>query len=351
MKRGTPDHPKTRALARLLQLPSYAATGLLEHLWQWTARYSPDGGIGRWADAEIADGIGWEKDAGDLVRALLEARLVDDSASCRLVVHDWPEHAEDSVHRALAREARYFADGSRPKVTRLTEKERAEIEARYAAAAPPTPAHVRQDAPDVRPNAHTGRPAVAVAVTNGLPTPLPPPAPRAGEQSTDGCLGPAADGTAPPAVLTERQARVAADQIASHAAMLGVAVLSDRDVRELRRLLRRGQTTEAAEMARLEAAAAQARAQREEDEAYVAAASYAASRGGWPVLARGAIDWLERNRGPDEAEDDALERWAAGGEEQVPRGVLEQLATRIELVRRERAATAGAGGEGGRSAA
>ena len=57
MKRGTPDHPKTKRLAEMLGLARWEVVGLLESLWHYTASYSRRGNIGRWSDEEIASAI------------------------------------------------------------------------------------------------------------------------------------------------------------------------------------------------------------------------------------------------------------------------------------------------------
>ena len=132
MKRTAFGHPKITRLRRLLELPQYAVVGLLECLWHFTARHAIRGDVGKWSDEEIADGVSWPNgDAEKLITALTEARLLDPHPDHRLVVHDWYDHADDSVHRTLARRLEYFASGERPKLTRLGKQERERIEAEY----------------------------------------------------------------------------------------------------------------------------------------------------------------------------------------------------------------------------
>lgn len=341
MKRNTLGHPKTRRLAQLLgadrPLPLYQVAGILECLWQWTATYAPAGDVGRWEDRSIADGIGWEGDPGELVRALVAAGYVDEVDACRLVVHDWPAHAEDAVHMHLARATRYFADGSRPKLSKLGQKERLTVEARYAALEAES---VRTAcAHSVRGSAHTlCAPPLPLPLPLEQPSPQPPPATRAGAPPTE-----ARQPARPPgSTLSAHQARQAADRIAARAAALRLDPISDQEARELARRLRRGQTSEAGVIAELEATAAATQAERQEAQEFTAAQAYAASRGGWPVLARGVEAWLERNRGPDESEADALERWATedAETEAPPRAVLERLTVELELERRRKGRSA-----------
>lgn len=108
MKRGTPDHPKTRRLMRLLSIETWQACGILETLWHFTAKHAIRGDIGRWTDEEIAEGIGWTKDASELVSALVESRWLDRSDKYRLIVHDWHDHADDSVKKTLKNRGETF---------------------------------------------------------------------------------------------------------------------------------------------------------------------------------------------------------------------------------------------------
>jgi hypothetical protein len=106
--RGTPDHPKFVALQASLRLPRPHVVGLLELLWHFTSRYAPEGDVGRWPDAAIEGGCGWEGDHGALVSALVSCGWLDVDGEHRLVVHDWHHHADRHVRRRLA------AHGRRP---------------------------------------------------------------------------------------------------------------------------------------------------------------------------------------------------------------------------------------------
>ena len=109
MKRNAFDHPKFRRLAKLLDLPSpWAPLGIMEAISHFTAKHAIQGDIGKWSDEEIADGIGWDKEPAKLIEALVEARLFDRDRTHRLVVHDWKDHADDSVRKTLKRNGRDF---------------------------------------------------------------------------------------------------------------------------------------------------------------------------------------------------------------------------------------------------
>jgi hypothetical protein len=132
MKRSGFDHPKVGRLCKLLGVERFAAVGIVESLWHFTAKHAPAGDVGKWSDAEIAESMGWSRDAGELVKAMVDARLLDELEGARLAVHDWPEHCEDSIHCILARKTEFFADGTKPKLSRLHKSERPEIIAAYA---------------------------------------------------------------------------------------------------------------------------------------------------------------------------------------------------------------------------
>lgn len=73
------------------------ATGILERLWHTTATDAFRGDIGRLSNDEIAESVGWFGDADMIVSMLIESRWIDPHDKCRLVVHDWAEHAPNWV--------------------------------------------------------------------------------------------------------------------------------------------------------------------------------------------------------------------------------------------------------------
>lgn len=100
MKRGTPDHPKARALAARLKLRRWEVVGLLESLWHFASGYARRGDVGRHTDDEIASHLEWGGDARELVEALVATRWLDRCACHRLRIHDWPDHADQTVRRS-----------------------------------------------------------------------------------------------------------------------------------------------------------------------------------------------------------------------------------------------------------
>lgn len=92
------------------------AMGLMEALWHVTAQHAPRGDIGKLCDQDISDEMFHGGDAGELIRAFVKARLVDEDPMHRLLVHNWSKHADTYVHAQLAKRTLFFADGSRPKI-------------------------------------------------------------------------------------------------------------------------------------------------------------------------------------------------------------------------------------------
>lgn len=118
MKRGTPDHPKAAMLATTLDVPLYAALGLLECLFHLTAQYARRGDIGRYSNRIIADRCFWDGDPDTLIAALIECRWLDEHPEHRLVLHDWNVHADNTVRTALLRAKESFWNGAPPRKPR-----------------------------------------------------------------------------------------------------------------------------------------------------------------------------------------------------------------------------------------
>jgi hypothetical protein len=141
-----------KRLGKLLGIPAYGPVGIFERLCHFTAEYSPAGDVGKFSDEDIADACGWDRNPAELIDALVGASLIETEESrtsaglfvrhgSRLLVHDWSEHADDSVNNKLARRGEWFADGKRPNTKRLESKERAKCEVELDANNPHTQAH------------------------------------------------------------------------------------------------------------------------------------------------------------------------------------------------------------------
>lgn len=106
MKRGTPRHPKIYDLLQALDLPVRSRAvviGYLELLWHFTAEFAPQGDIGKFSDDRLEGAMDWGGKRGKLIEALTTSKWCDVSSRHRLLVHDWHEHADDSVKKKLVR--------------------------------------------------------------------------------------------------------------------------------------------------------------------------------------------------------------------------------------------------------
>ena len=92
MKAGTESKAKFKKLQRRLGLRQWQCVGLLESVWQVTARDAPRGDIGRLSNEDIAATIEWEGDENELVATLVATGWLDECDTHRLVVHDWHDH-------------------------------------------------------------------------------------------------------------------------------------------------------------------------------------------------------------------------------------------------------------------
>lgn len=111
MKKEAWDSPKLKRLCRRLKLPRWAGVGILESVWRFTAMNAPRGDIGRFSDADIAEGIDWRGEPYRLVDALRAEGWVDPHPTVRFVIHDWNEHAPDYVKKSLKRQGLTFICG------------------------------------------------------------------------------------------------------------------------------------------------------------------------------------------------------------------------------------------------
>lgn len=108
MKRGTPHHPKMRALAVALKIGVPCAVGTMEMLWHYVATVAPRGDIGVVTDKEIAAAVCWDKKPKILIDALVAVCWLDRDDKSRLIVHDWPDHADNATRKKLQHSGRDF---------------------------------------------------------------------------------------------------------------------------------------------------------------------------------------------------------------------------------------------------
>jgi hypothetical protein len=103
MKRGTPEHPKMAEFSELLGRRIPECVGYLELLWHFAAKFTPEGDIGRYSDKRIESACQWNGRSGGLIEALRKSSWIDEHKQYRLLVHDWEQHADDSVRKRLKR--------------------------------------------------------------------------------------------------------------------------------------------------------------------------------------------------------------------------------------------------------
>lgn len=118
MKRESWAHPKLKLAARDLGISLCHMRGVMGSIWMFTSMSFPRGDIGRMSNEEIAVAIDYDRDPEELVRVLVARRLLDEHAECRLYVHDFSEHADDTVHYKLARAGLSFMDGAKSRRVR-----------------------------------------------------------------------------------------------------------------------------------------------------------------------------------------------------------------------------------------
>jgi hypothetical protein len=102
MKSGALTSVKLMRLKRALGLTQYQAVGLLECLWHFTAHNTPDGGIGKYTDDDIAAVLEWEGAATELIEALIQSGWLDRHDDGSLWIHDWLEHCPTWVRGVAA---------------------------------------------------------------------------------------------------------------------------------------------------------------------------------------------------------------------------------------------------------
>lgn len=115
MKRNTTELTKFILLSQAVGGKMIAA-GALEMLWHLTAREARQGNIGKIPNERIALAIGWKGNPEKLISPLVKYGWLDEHPVHRLLVHDWHDHADDSVRKQLQRAGLPFlTSGERPR--------------------------------------------------------------------------------------------------------------------------------------------------------------------------------------------------------------------------------------------
>ena len=99
-------HPKTKKLARLLDISLPAAVGHLHYLWWWALDFAPSGSLVKFDEFDIADAVLWDKDPKDLIKALVKSGYIDSGPNGELHIHDWGEYAGKLLEKRAKDRAR-----------------------------------------------------------------------------------------------------------------------------------------------------------------------------------------------------------------------------------------------------
>ncbi len=156
------------------------ALGYLEALWHFAGRFTPAGNLGKYSNTAIEGWIEWRGEPGALIAAMLESHWIDLNETHRLVVHDWPEWADDTTQTHLARKITTFWDGSIPASGRLNQTERERyrewvaglLSAKSQGSSQPAVSNAPQNLPP------QGAKPVPVPVPEPVPDPVPVPVAR-----------------------------------------------------------------------------------------------------------------------------------------------------------------------------
>ena len=105
-------HPKTKKLARLLNISAPTAIGHLHMLWWWALDYAQDGDLSKYQAEDIADAVLWDGSASLLMASLLDAGFLDQPDG-NPRIHDWDEYGGKLLAKRKA-DAERKAKAARP---------------------------------------------------------------------------------------------------------------------------------------------------------------------------------------------------------------------------------------------
>lgn len=110
-KRGLQECKKLPRLARELKVPLWAAAGLLEMFWHWSAKNALTGFMSLEDLESAAFTIRFEEGEMELGRILCATGWLDEVEG-GFWIHDWDEHADESVRKTLRNRGLSFWNGS-----------------------------------------------------------------------------------------------------------------------------------------------------------------------------------------------------------------------------------------------
>lgn len=110
MKREAYKHPKMLDLSARLGICLAQAIGHVQLLVDWISDFAIQGDVGKWPNGAIARGAGWQGNPDEFIDALIASGWLDADPGYRLVLHDWPDHAERWVRLKMQKLGIAFLD-------------------------------------------------------------------------------------------------------------------------------------------------------------------------------------------------------------------------------------------------
>jgi len=108
------NHPKTKKLARNLDISIPAAIGHLISIWTWSMKYAEDGNLGKYDQDQMASAAIWVADSTEFVSAMIDANFLENDFR----LHDWQDFAGALLEKRAAN-----AERERMRRARLKESE------------------------------------------------------------------------------------------------------------------------------------------------------------------------------------------------------------------------------------
>lgn len=97
------NHPKTKALCRILGEPRAHVVGYLHCLWWWGLDYAQDGDLSKYPVEVIAEAAEIPGDSARAVEALWQAGFLDKNDDGTYRIHDWDDYAGALVRKRNTR--------------------------------------------------------------------------------------------------------------------------------------------------------------------------------------------------------------------------------------------------------
>lgn len=109
-------HPKTKNLAKSLDISMAAAVGYVHYLWWWALDFAQEGLLNKFNECDIAEACTWEGDSKKFVNTLVLVGFLDRTES-NLCIHDWYDYAGRLIERRHAEAERKQRNRAKQKKT------------------------------------------------------------------------------------------------------------------------------------------------------------------------------------------------------------------------------------------